>query len=47
MIQRRRLDIQYIKRRPSDYALAQRIGQRPGFIEGYKALKAAIEPWGN
>ena len=22
-------------------------GQRPGFIEGYKALKEAIKPWGN
>ena len=22
-------------------------GQRPGFVEGYKALKEAIEPWGN
>ncbi len=21
-------------------------GKRPGFIEGYKALKAAIKPWG-
>ena len=22
-------------------------GKRPGFLDGYKALKAAIQPWGS